>query len=156
MPSCGATSSSPIPSWSWWRRGSAAGRRTASRTVLVHGDFKPGNALLDGDRIVALLDWELAHLGDPAEDLGWVTQPLRAGEHQIAGAWERAQLLDRYRAATGWEVDESAVDWWNVLACYKTAVMQVSGLNAFVEGHADELYRPTAAVLRTMFDLIGA
>ena len=45
--------------------------------VLVHADFKPGNILLDGDRITALLDWELAHLGDPLEDLGWVTQPLR-------------------------------------------------------------------------------
>ena len=105
---------------------------------------------------MALLDWELAHLGDPAEDLGWVTQPLRAGEHQIAGSWERRQLLDRYQVTTGWSVDEAAVDWWNVLACYKTAVMQVSGLAAFASGRSDDLYRPTAAVLRTMFDLIGA
>jgi aminoglycoside phosphotransferase (APT) family kinase protein len=128
----------------------------SQRTVLVHGDFKPGNALLDGDRIVALLDWELAHLGDPMEDLGWVTQPLRAREHLIPGGWERADLFRRYEAATGIPVEEAAVRWWNAFACYKTAVMQTSGLRSFVEGRAEELYRPTATVIGTLLDLVGA
>jgi aminoglycoside phosphotransferase (APT) family kinase protein len=126
------------------------------RTVLVHGDFKPGNVLLDGDRPVALLDWELTHLGDAHEDLGWVTQPLRTGEHLITGAWEREDLLAHYEHLTGVEVDRASVRWWNVLACYKTVVMQVSGLRSYVEGRSDELYQPTAPVLRTLLDLIGA
>lgn len=126
-----------------------------ARTVLVHGDFKPGNVLLDGDRIVALLDWELAHLGDPMEDLGWITQPLRQREHLIPGAWEQAELFARYTDRTGIEVDEAAVAWWNVLASFKTAVMQVSGLRSFIEGRSDEPYRPTATVLRSLLDAVA-
>lgn len=126
-------------------------------TVLVHGDFKVGNVLLDADdQIVALLDWELAHLGDPHEDLGWVTQPLRTSEHYVVGVWERDELLGHYEAVTGHPVDLASVHWWNVMSCYKTAVMQASGLRSFVEGRSDEMYLPTAAVLGTLLDLIGA
>ncbi len=135
-------------------------RATAPRspgTVLIHGDFKVGNVLLDDDDgIIALLDWELAHLGDPHEDLGWVTQPLRTAEHYVDGHWERAELLDRYEQVTGLAVDPQAVDWWNVLACYKTAVMQVSGLRSFVENRCDVLYQPTAEVLQTLLERIEA
>lgn len=134
-----------------WLRGGAP---TSSGTVLVHGDFKPGNVLLDGEAIVALLDWELAHLGDPMEDLGWVTQPLRTREHLIPDAWERAQLFERYQEATGIAVDTGSVTWWNALACFKTAVMQVSGLRSYVEGRSDEPYRPTVAVLGALLDLV--
>lgn len=128
---------------------------SSPKTVLVHGDFKVGNVLLDDGRIVALLDWELAHLGDPHEDLGWVTQPLRTREHYIPGAWERAELLAHYESVTGQPVDHEAVAWWNVLACYKTAVMQVSGLRSFVEGRSEELYQPSAAVLTALLDTVA-
>ncbi len=125
-------------------------------TVLVHGDFKVGNVLLDpDDQIIALLDWELAHLGDPHEDLGWVTQPLRTREHYVPGAWERAELLGHYESVTGVPVDRHAVHWWNAMSCYKTAVMQASGLRSFTEGRSAELYLPTAAVLGTLLDLVA-
>lgn len=128
---------------------------TSPGTVLVHSDFKVGNVLLDpDDAIVALLDWELAHLGDPHEDLGWVTQPLRTREHYVPGAWERDELLGHYESITGTPVDWAAVHWWNVMSCYKTAVMQTSGLRSFVEGRSDELYLPTAAVLGTLLELV--
>lgn len=120
--------------------------------VLVHADFKPGNVLLDGDRVTALLDWELAHLGDPLKDLGWVTQPLRTREHLIRGAWERDDLIAHYERTRGVEVDPDAVAWWNTFASFKTAVMQVSGLRAFVEGRSDDAYRPTRKVLRAALD----
>lgn len=128
----------------------------STRTVLVHGDFKPGNILLDGARVVALLDWELAHLGDPVEDLGWVTQPLRRREHVIPGVWEVEQILERYRARTGMEVDGAALRWWNTFATFRTAVMQVSGLRSFLEERSDEPYRLTAPVLRALLDDLDA
>lgn len=123
-------------------------------TVLVHADFKPGNMLLDGDRVTALLDWELAHLGDPLEDLGWVTQPLRVGEHTIDGAWEAADLVAHYERTTGHPADRTALAWWVAFSAFKTAVMQVSGLRAFLEGRADEPYRPTRRVLSTVLDAV--
>ena len=125
-------------------------------TVLVHGDFKVGNVLLKNGRITALLDWELAHLGDPHEDLGWVTQPLRTREHYIAGAWEREELLAQYEKASGLCVDRESVLWWNVFAAFKTAIMQATGLRAFVEGRSDELFQPSAAVLLTLLDTAPA
>jgi len=134
----------------------AATAPACRRPVLVHADFKPGNILLDGNRITALLDWELAHLGDPLEDLGWVTQPLRTREHLIAGAWEREDLIAHYAAVRGIEVDPAAVAWWNAFASFKTAVMQVSGLRAFLDGRSDILYRPHPKVLRALLDAIGA
>lgn len=126
----------------------------STRTVLVHADFKPGNVLLDDGRVSALLDWELAHLGDPLEDLGWVTQPLRAGEHTIEGAWEAGDLISHYEQVTGTTVDRDALSWWVAYSALKTAVMQVSGLRAFVEGRAEEPYRPTRRVLATMLDAV--
>ncbi|WP_326837307.1 phosphotransferase family protein [Amycolatopsis rhabdoformis] len=126
----------------------------SARTVLVHADFKPGNILLQDGRVSALLDWELAHLGDPLEDLGWVVQPLRHREHLIEGAWERDDLIRHYRDVSGTEVDEAALRWWVVFSTFKTAVMQVSGLRAFLDERSDEPYRPTRRVLRTLLAAI--
>ena len=58
----------------------------AQAIVLVHGDFKPGNALIEGEHISAKLDWETAHLGDPLEDLGWVTNSVRNASTRLPGS----------------------------------------------------------------------
>jgi aminoglycoside phosphotransferase (APT) family kinase protein len=128
----------------------------AQATVLVHADFKAGNVLLDGTEVVALLDWELAHLGDPLEDIGWITQPLREREHLIPGAWQRSDLLERYSRKTGFAVEPESLRWWNTFSTFKTAVMQVSGLRSYLEGRSDEPYRPTAKVLTTLLQSIEA
>jgi len=120
--------------------------------VLVHADFKPGNLLLDDTSVTGLLDWELAHVGDPLEDLGWVTQSLRASEHTVEGAWTHDDLIRHYELVTSRSVDRSALAWWNSFSAFKTAVMQVSGLRAFVEERADDPYRPTRRVLLTLLD----
>lgn len=124
----------------------------AEHVVLVHADFKPGNILLDNLDVTALLDWELAHLGDPLEDLGWVTQPLRTVEHLIDGAWEQADLLERYSRHTGRSIDPDGLAWWSDFSTFKTAVMQISGLRSFLDGRSDEPYRPTRRVLSTLVD----
>lgn len=127
----------------------------AARTVLVHGDYKPGNVLIEDGRVTTLLDWELAHLGDPLEDLGWVTQPLRRREHIIAGAWEHHDLLERYQRLSGLSAPAESVRWWGVFATFRTAVMQVTGLSSFLAGRSDEPYRPTTRVLRTLLECAG-
>lgn len=126
----------------------------APERVLVHGDYKPGNVLLDGAQITALLDWELAHIGDPMEDLGWVTQPLRHREHFIPGSWERDEIFRTYEKETGRTVDEVSVTWWNAFATLRTAIMQVSGLRSYLEGRSTEPYRPTRKVLGALLDVV--
>ena len=128
----------------------------AQKTVLVHGDFKPGNVLIDGDNVVAMLDWETAHLGDPLEDIGWVTNPLRAREHQIPGVWERDQLCRYYESITGCVVDETAVHFWNVLANFKLTAIMLTGVRTAVEGRGDRLFTGPARLLDLLFRMIEA
>ncbi len=125
-------------------------------TTLVHADFKPGNTLLTGDEVSLVLDWETAHLGDPHEDLGWVTNLVRAGEHRIPGAWQPDDLLDRWSARTGIDVDRASVHWWNVLANFKLCVIVLTGTRAFVDGRLDRVHQPPLALSRVMLDMIGA
>ncbi len=125
-------------------------------TTLVHGDFKAGNVLLVDDDVSAVLDWETVHLGDPHEDLGWVTNPLRAREHTIPGHWMPADLLERWSARTGLIVNPDAVRWWSVLANLKLSVIVLSGQHAFVQGRLDRIHQTPVAICRLMFDLIGA
>jgi aminoglycoside phosphotransferase (APT) family kinase protein len=125
------------------------------RTVLVHGDFKPGNVLLDGHDVSAVLDWETAHLGDPHEDLGWVTNPLRAAEHRIAGVWEARHLLDRWSETTGWTVDADAVRWWQVLANVKLSVIVLRGVRAFVDGRLDRMFHSPVHLYSVLLGQIG-
>lgn len=146
----------PEPELTWviaWLREHAP---VSPRTTLVHGDFKPGNLLLDGDRVSAVLDWETAHLGDPHEDLGWVTNPLRAREHRIPGAWEPDDLLARWSATTGFDVDPAAVTWWQVLANVKLAVIVLTGVHAFAEGRLDRVYQSPVAIYRLLLSQIEA
>jgi aminoglycoside phosphotransferase (APT) family kinase protein len=127
----------------------------SARTTLVHGDFKPGNALLEGDRWTAVLDWETAHLGDPHEDLGWVTNPLRRGEHRIADAWEPSDLLERWSARTGWDVDPDALRWWQALANVKLSVIVLTGARAFSEGRLDRVHQAPVRIHGLLLDQIG-
>jgi aminoglycoside phosphotransferase (APT) family kinase protein len=136
-----------------WLRANAPANE---RTTVVHGDFKPGNLLLDGQHVTAVLDWETAHLGDPHEDLGWVTNPLRQGEHRIAGAWEPQDLLDRWAERTGFAVDADAVRWWQVLANVKLSVIVLTGSRAFVEGRLDRIHQSPVRIYRLLLDQIGA
>jgi aminoglycoside phosphotransferase (APT) family kinase protein len=128
----------------------------AQASVLVHGDFKPGNALMRGDEVQVMLDWETAHLGDPLEDIGWITNPVRAREHQIPGAWERADIVERWSKATGFHVDPAELVWWNVLANYKLSVITLTGVGAFVDGRFDRIHQAPVGLSRVMFEMIGA
>ena len=67
--------------------------------ALVHGDFRNGNFIVGPDGIRAVLDWELAHLGDPIEDLGWLcVKSWRFGvaDQLVGGFGDVADLLDAY------------------------------------------------------------
>jgi aminoglycoside phosphotransferase (APT) family kinase protein len=92
--------------------------------TLVHGDFRNGNLLIDDSGVRAVLDWELAHIGDPREDLGWLcARAWRFGEpSEVGGFGSLKELLASYRQATGTDVDPDAVRWWQAYACARWAV----------------------------------
>ncbi|MBF2754054.1 MAG: phosphotransferase family protein, partial [Gammaproteobacteria bacterium AqS3] len=93
----------------------------AGRLSLVHGDYRTGNLLVDGGRITAVLDWEMAHLGDPLEDLAWALSApwhLRCPDWP-AGTVERERALELWQQASGLTIDPAALHWWEVFACVK-------------------------------------
>jgi aminoglycoside phosphotransferase (APT) family kinase protein len=137
-----------------WLRANVPGNDVVT---LVHGDFKPGNVLLDDNNdVTAVLDWETAHLGDPHEDLGWVTNPLRAYEHSIAGAWETADLLQRWSERTGMTVDADRVQWWRVLANVKLTVIVLTGIHSFLDNRSDRIFPNPVSLFPLLLDQIGA
>lgn len=105
--------------------------------VLVHGDFRSGNLMIDENGVAAVLDWELAHLGDPMEDLGWIcVNSWRFGEdhHPVGGFGSREDLFAGYEAAGGMRVDPGRVRYWQVLGTLKWGVMCAGMLAVFRSG----------------------
>ncbi len=105
--------------------------------VIVHGDFRLGNVIVQPSGLAAVLDWELAHLGDPAEDLGWLSvRAWRFGSpHEVAGIGSIEDLLRAYHLANGHpEVDAARVHWWIVAGTLMWGVMCVTQGNAHTSG----------------------
>lgn len=92
---------------------------------LVHGDFRLGNLLVDATGVRAVLDWELAHLGDPVEDLAWLS--LRAWRFgrpaEVAGCGSVEELVAGYTEAGGSPVDPERLRWWQVMGCFRWGVI---------------------------------
>lgn len=128
--------------------------RAARRLALVHGDYKPGNVLLHNGKISAVLDWETAHIGDPLEDLGWITNPVRSGEHQIRQHWERAEIVAWYKAKSGYEFEESELVWWNIFSCWKLSIIVLTGISSGIDGLFDRIYNSPTWLYRKMFAMM--
>lgn len=93
--------------------------------TLVHGDFRHGNLIIGPDGVRAVLDWELAHFGDPMEDLGWVcVNSWRFGEidKPVGGFGTREELFAGYEAA-GRRVDPDRVKFWEVMGTLRWGIM---------------------------------
>ncbi|MFQ5479503.1 MAG: phosphotransferase family protein [Candidatus Binatia bacterium] len=94
--------------------------------ALVHGDFRVGNFMFDEEGLKAVLDWELAHLGDPMEDLGWLmVRSWRFGKDELAvgGLCSREQFYSMYADESGVEVDPETVRYWEVFGNWKWAII---------------------------------
>jgi aminoglycoside phosphotransferase (APT) family kinase protein len=99
---------------------------------IVHGDYHLANVLFSSRdaEVAAIVDWELATIGDPLLDLGWILATWsddRYGEPAVvpASPWEgfptRDELTARYAQCSS--RDLSALDWYTVLACYKLGIL---------------------------------
>ncbi len=96
--------------------------------ALVHNDFRNGNLMISADApsgIVAVLDWETAHIGDPMRDLGWIcTNSWRFGRSDlpVGGFGHTDDLLAGYESVSGTPVDREALKFWEVYGSFWWAV----------------------------------
>jgi aminoglycoside phosphotransferase (APT) family kinase protein len=104
--------------------------------VLLHGDFRLGNLVVGPDGLRAVLDWELTHLGNPAEDLGWLcVKAWRFGSPlPAAGVGTREDLLAAYRAAGGAVIAPGELRWWEVLGTLRWGVICLTQAWAHLSG----------------------
>ncbi len=94
--------------------------------ALVHGDYRHGNLIVGPQGVRAVLDWELAHVGDPVADLAWMCiPPWRFGEldRPVGGFGLREDLLGAYERASGVSIDRARLEWWDVLGSLRWGVM---------------------------------
>lgn len=95
------------------------------RMALVHSDFRNGNVMVSPQGVVAVLDWELAHIGDPMRDLGWVcTNSWRFGRTDlpVGGFGHYEDLFRGYESVSGIKVDPDHVKFWEVFGSFWWAV----------------------------------
>jgi aminoglycoside phosphotransferase (APT) family kinase protein len=104
--------------------------------VVVHGDFRHGNLIVGAEGLRAVLDWELAHLGDPLDDISWLcVKAWRFGvDLPVGGFGTYDQLLDSYEGAGGGHVDRAELRWWEVLGTLKWGVMCIMQTAAHTSG----------------------
>ena len=104
--------------------------------TLVHGDFRHGNLMIDENGVASVLDWELAYVGDPMADLGWLcVNSWRYGHTlPVGGFGTREQLFEGYEAAGGRRVDPQRVRFWETLGTLRWSVMCEGMMQAFRDG----------------------
>jgi aminoglycoside phosphotransferase (APT) family kinase protein len=149
----------PHPAFELGFRWLEANRPAGTGGRVVHGDFRLGNLLVDHDGLRAVLDWELAHLGDPVEDLGWFcVRAWRFGAALPAGGVAtREELVAGYEAASGGTIDPEALRWWEALGTLKWGVICVMQAWGHLSGGARSVELATIGrrVCENEWDLLG-
>jgi aminoglycoside phosphotransferase (APT) family kinase protein len=116
----------PLPAVEAGLRWLRANRPEPTEPALVHGDFRLGNFIVDQSGLAAVIDWELAHIGDPAEDVGWICiRSWRFGndERRVAGLGSLDEFLAAYESAGGPRLDRERLRFWEVFGNVKWAVI---------------------------------
>ncbi|MEO0030439.1 MAG: hypothetical protein RIS94_197 [Pseudomonadota bacterium] len=106
--------------------------RAQGRTVLLHGDIGFHNFVIDDGRLTAVVDWEFAHLGDPADDLGYV-------RNTAGGSLDWDAFMAAYHAAGGPEVDAARLRFFRIWGHVRNLTASQMITNLFETGQLDEL-----------------
>lgn len=118
----------------------------APALTLVHGDFRHGNLMIGPDGVRAVLDWELTHIGDPAEDLGWIcVNSWRFGETKkvVGGFGDVADLVAGYAEAGGKNMTADRVKFWEMFGTLKWGIICMTMYQAFAQGADRTVERAT-------------
>jgi len=124
----------------WWLR---ENRPEARDPVVTHGDYRIGNVMIDENGLVGILDWEFAHLDDPARDLAFgLVRAWRFGvdDKRLGGIADVDAYVDRYNELTGLEVGPAELDYWELagnvawaIGCLTQAQRHLRGQDRSVE-----------------------
>jgi len=134
----------------------------AERLSLVHGDYRLGNFLERDGRITAILDWELVHLGDPIEDLGWAFLPqYRGGTGLVCGLASEEEFLANYQSLSGVTVAPETLKFYIVFSLLKLAFTHMAAARCFEDGLFNDMRMPAMAtqiapVFRQIAKILGA
>jgi aminoglycoside phosphotransferase (APT) family kinase protein len=110
------------------------------RLTLVHGAYRTGNLLVDDDRVSAVLDWETEVIGDPMYDVAYVLSELnREGTHLLSNLVEEDAFRRRYEAGTGFEIDDPACEYYQVLYGMRSAAFWMSASGLYASGANGDL-----------------
>jgi aminoglycoside phosphotransferase (APT) family kinase protein len=131
----------PLAEWAIrWLKGNCP---VAPRVSIVHGDYRTGNFLEADGRITAILDWELVHLGDPHEDLGWASLPMyMGGSKLICRLAEPNWFYERYEEKVGFPVSQASVRYYRALSLLKLAATHMAAARCFEEGRFNDMRMP--------------
>lgn len=112
--------------------------------ALLHGDFRMGNLLITPEGLSSVLDWELAHLGDPAQDLAFLCAPAwRFGlrDRPVGGFGQIDDLLTAYESAGGRHVPRERFRYWLVFACLQWGLICLIMMELWRSGRDRSLER---------------
>ncbi|HEX3809380.1 MAG TPA: phosphotransferase family protein [Rhizomicrobium sp.] len=132
--------------------------KPVAQPKLVHGDFRNGNLLISPTRLEAALDWELTHIGDPLEDIGWVcTNSWRFGQSEkiVGGFGDLDDLLSAYAAAGGARYSADEVRTWIVFGSLKWGIMCMTMYQGFLQDRSVERAAIGRRASETEADLVN-
>jgi aminoglycoside phosphotransferase (APT) family kinase protein len=110
--------------------------------VLVHGDYRLGNIVFTEAGVQSVLDWELGHIGDPIEDLGYISvQAWRFGQDHlpIGGIAKREEFYSAYEEAGGFPLDQESLYYWEVFGNLKWAIITILQALPFLRGKSTSI-----------------
>jgi aminoglycoside phosphotransferase (APT) family kinase protein len=115
----------PQPCFEWAINWFADHAPAIERFALCHRDLRLGNFVVEGERLVGILDLEQAGWSDPMEDLGWLcARGARHGlpEREAGGIGSREALYDGYKAVAGRDIDDRRVRFWEIAAAIRQGI----------------------------------
>jgi aminoglycoside phosphotransferase (APT) family kinase protein len=136
----------------------------AQRISVVHADYRTGNFLFDAEgRIRGILDWEMAHLGDPLEDLAWSLGRIWcwARDERRGGLLPKQEAVRIWEQSSGLRADPRALHWWELFSCVKGQGIWVSSAREYESGKNQDAVLALAAWMqmnaqdRSVLELMG-
>ena len=128
--------------------------------VLVHGDFRFGNFIISEENLESIIDWELAHIGNPMEDLGWLcVRSWRFGnfEKRVGGLGDIKDLIAGYESYSDIKIDESQLDMWQLYGSLRWGIICMMQTFAHLSGMVNSVEKAAIGrrVSETEFDLMN-